>query len=318
MKILSSEEFEEIRNWMYRNARPLEMALWKYLFEGGEKETFLQVLSCYQNKDGGFGKGVEPDCWNQESSPYAAQAVIRILRTAGILEKMESTNPILQGILRYLESGVYSDGEGWYFSIPSNDNYPRAPWWTFNEEQNRLQSMGITAGLCAFILSCGEKNSPIYKKAYEYTALILKKAASAEEFGEMGIGNISLLLEAVERNGLAGEIPCDGLAEWLREAANRSIERDPEKWQYYTSRPSDFIQSPDSPCYRGNEEIVEKELDYTLETRNPGGVWDITWSWFDLTEQYPEEFAVTKNWWKAWKAIEKVRFLKNFGRYNAE
>ena len=60
-----------------------------------------------------------------------------------------------------------------------------------------------------------------------------------------------------------------------------------------------------------------KELDYLIDTRNPGGVWDITWSWFDLGEKYAKEFAISANWWMGVKAIDKVGFLKSFGRVDA-
>ena len=59
---------------------------------------------------------------------------------------------------------------------------------------------------------------------------------------------------------------------------------------------------------------METELDYLIDTRNPGGVWNITWTWFDLGEIYPKEFAVSENWWMSSKAIEKMRFLRAFGR----
>lgn len=45
----------QARNFVYRNARPLELARWKYLFEGGSREEVLTALASYQNDDGGFG-----------------------------------------------------------------------------------------------------------------------------------------------------------------------------------------------------------------------------------------------------------------------
>jgi hypothetical protein len=58
---LSPAAFEEIRGWVSRNARPLDFALWRYHFEGGSAEDVLRALALYQNADGGFGKGIEPD-----------------------------------------------------------------------------------------------------------------------------------------------------------------------------------------------------------------------------------------------------------------
>lgn len=39
----------------------------------------------------------------------------------------------------------------------------------------------------------------------------------------------------------------------------------------------------------------------------------ITWTWFDNNGKYTKEFAISENWWKSYKAIENLCFLKNFG-----
>ena len=65
------------------------------------------------------------------------------------------------------------------------------------------------------------------------------------------------------------------------------------------------------------EEITEKELDYLIDTRPAGGVWGITWQWWDLYEKYPKEFAISENWWNEDPdvgAIGKLKFLRNFSR----
>lgn len=60
--------FEKSQKFIYRNARPLELALWKYHFEKGNKSDVLNILSAYQNEDGGFAYGIEPDNWNVNST----------------------------------------------------------------------------------------------------------------------------------------------------------------------------------------------------------------------------------------------------------
>lgn len=316
MKMLEKKDYQEIRTWIHRNARPLDMALWNYYFEKGRKEDVADALAYYQNEDGGFGNAVEPDCWNSESSPYATLIAAGILRQTEFIEDAGTEHPMVQGILRYLDSGVHSDEEGWFFSIPSNNDCPRAPWGTYSEEENKAQEMGVTAFLCSFIIRYGDKDSGLYKKAIHLTRMILDKAAEAENFGEMGAGGVSILVGELMQSGLSSSFECGALIPRLAEVANSSIERDPEKWAGYTPRPSEFIFVPDSPLYKGNEDIVNTELDYLIDTRNPGGVWSITWSWFDLGEKYPKEFAISENWWMASKAIEKLRFLINFGRVN--
>lgn len=52
MNILSKQDMEEIRIWMYRGARPLDLARWQYHFESGSKDAVLDTLRVYQNKGG--------------------------------------------------------------------------------------------------------------------------------------------------------------------------------------------------------------------------------------------------------------------------
>ena len=269
------------------------------------------MLRFYQNEDGGFGNGVEPDSWNPESSPYATMIAAGMLRGIGLAEQGQ---PILEGIFRYLESGVHTSERGWHFGIPSNDRYPRAPWWCYSEELNAVQDMGITAALCALILRYGRGHGALYERACGYVDQILEQAAARENFGEMGAGALGILVQDIEAAGLTGRFDCGRVKEMLPELVNRTIERNVAKWAEYTPRPSEFIAFPESVYYPGNEAIVETELDYLIDTRNPGGVWNITWTWFDLGEIYPKEFAVSENWWMSSKAIEKMRFLRAFGR----
>lgn len=39
--------FEKARAFIYRNARPLDLARWQYHFEGGSKEAVLTALAAY-------------------------------------------------------------------------------------------------------------------------------------------------------------------------------------------------------------------------------------------------------------------------------
>ena len=79
--------------WIKRCARPLEVARWEYLFEGGSRERVLEILGAYQNEDGGFGHGLKPDFWLPSSSPMATWAAVRILSEVDV-EPRESNGAI--------------------------------------------------------------------------------------------------------------------------------------------------------------------------------------------------------------------------------
>lgn len=87
----------------------------------------LKVLSFYQNKDGGFGHGLEPDVWNPNSSPIGAWKAMTILNGIGFCE---AEHPIIRGILSYLDSGdgFYTATKQWAYTRPSNNDFPHAIW----------------------------------------------------------------------------------------------------------------------------------------------------------------------------------------------
>ncbi|MDT8717675.1 hypothetical protein IAI10_13470 [Clostridium sp. 19966] len=311
MKLLNSKSYEEVRVWMHRNARPLELAIWKYTFEKGSKEEVLSELAFYQNSDGGFGNALEADNWNSESSPYTTLFAINILK---LINFMDIKHPIIQGIFKFLESGKYFGECGWFFSIPSNNEYPHAPWRTYDGKANETESIGVTAELASFIMKFFDKNTELYKRALAVSQRIIENLKTSTNHGDMGIEGYCVLLDTIKQINLENKLDYEFLLEFVKNLVFTSIERDTSKWSFYGVRPSNYITSPDNIFYKDNKDIVQKELDYLIETRAKNDVWGITWSWFENNEKYAKEFAISENWWKGFKAIEKMTFLRNFGR----
>ncbi len=315
MTKLTLEDYREIKLWMYRNVRQIELALWQYYFENGSKDAVLSSLSIYQNDDGGFGHALEADSWNPNSSPYTTLTAINILKGIKFTDKQ---HPIIQGIFKFLQSGAYCSENGWDFNIPSNNDYAHAPWWTYKMEANAVEGIGVTAEIISFILRYANETSEIYQKALTLSDVIINKLRISEHYGDMGIRGYCTLLDSIEQAKLTRRFDYNFLKEKLTKLVHESIERDTAKWVRYSRRPSDYIVSPESIFYKDNEDIVLRELDYIIETRPRNGVWDITWSWFENNDKYAKEFAISENWWKASKAIEKVNLLKNFNRVDEQ
>jgi hypothetical protein len=313
MKKLTPDSINEIRSWIYRNARPIELAIWQYEFENGSREAVLSALSHYQNDDGGFGNALEPDNWDPNSSPYTTLNAISKLKN---IDFTDTNHPIMQGILRFLGSGKHCVENGWLFSISSSNDYPHAPWWSYDPKANEYEHTGVTAGIVCFSLQFAERESVLYKRASAFADKLLSKFKETANIGDMGLTGYCMLLETINRLGLTDRFDTSYLSAAIKKYVDEAIVRDVSQWTNYCVRPSQFIFSPDSPFYSGNEDIVHKELDYLIETRPENGVWGITWHWYDNYGKYPKEFAVSENWWKAELAIGKLKFLRNFDRIN--
>ena len=301
--------FFDVQAWMHRNARPLELHIWQRLFEGGGVESVLQTLAYYQNEDGGFGHALEADSWNPHSTPYTTLNALDMLRTVGF---EDLSHPLFRGIFRYLNSGVDREAYGWRFSVPSNDAYAHAPWWSYDEARNPVESTGLTAALSAFVLRAMPEDSPVYAPALALGIGLARRLETGEDLGEMGLGGFIELLPMLRQK--EADLDFDRLDRLLHERVSAAIERDPAQWAVYGVRPSRFIHSPDSPFYAENASVVQQELDYLLDTRPQGAVWDINWQWFGLMDVYAREFAISEQWWKGQKAIENLLFLHRFGR----
>lgn len=308
MKLIKSD-LESIRRWMYRNARPLDLARWQYYFEGGSAEAVLQALAAYQNEDGGFGHALEADCWNPESAPMQTWTAPCILREVGA----PKGHPVAQGILRYLGSGAHFVDGLWQGAIPSNNDFPHAPWWTFTERSWEDWGYNPTASLTGFILQYDEPGSALYQKgealAKHAAADFIAGRTKSDDMHEVTVfWELLACCKAAGRTDLFDEKAYEGR---LKSAVRALIGNDPSDWtQGYVCTPSRFIRSPQSPFYPGSEGLPEQECDLLIQNRNAHGVWNLTWTW----GAYEREFAISENWWKANLVIQNLLFLRAFDR----
>ena len=93
----------------------------------------------------------------------------------------------------------------------------------------------------------------------------------------------------------------------LKKQIQEMITQDVSLWSVeYVCKPSLFIQSKESVFYKDNKDLCDLECDFIFKTQEDDGTWKITWNW----ENYPEQWAVSKNWWKYDMIIQQVKFLK--------
>ncbi len=297
----------QVRNWVYRNARPLDLARWQYHFEQGKKEAVIDILKEYQNKDGGFGHALEADAWNPNSAPIQVYHAIELLNEIGFDEKQHA---IIRGILRYLDSGMDYEEGIWVSAIESNNLYPHAPWWQRNGQNTGHDRFNPSAGLAGFGLYYGEKGSSLYDKCASVASEAAEYVLASEDLDMHVLRCFIAMTEYCRKAEVTDLFDLDCLEEKLRELVKNTITRDTSCWaDSYICKPSSFFRSRNSVFYRDNKEISDYEIKFIRETRNKDGIWEVTWSW----GAYPEEWAISKNWWQADIAMKNMLFLQNVG-----
>jgi hypothetical protein len=309
---MSREQYFKIKKWMYRNARPVDIARWQYHFENGTKDNVLTALSAYQNSDGGFGHALEADSWNPNSSP------IQTWNACELLFEIDcpGEEPIIKGILSYLDSQKDFDGQIWLAEIPTNNDYPHAPWWSYSDNVKEEWGYNPTAALVGFILYYGDRGTSIYKKATAIAKQAVSRYMSMHSLKDMHeLACYLRLFKCLEKRNIDHIFDLSHFRSKLSQNIYDVIERDTEKWYTtYCTKPSQFIDSLYSPYYAQNSDIMDAELDFILSSRNSDGIWNISWSW----GAYEKEFSISENWWKADIVIKYIRILKSFNRIDID
>ena len=301
--------YKAAREFIYRNARPLDLARWQYLFENGSKAEVLNALSFYQNEDGGFGHALEADSWNSHSSPIQTWTATEILRE---IDFTDNSHPIISGILNYFESGQSFEGKFWYNTIKSNNDYPHAPWWHTESDSTCHNDYNPTACLAGFIIRFAEKNSELYKLGSRIAKEAFEQLISAERLNDMHTIHCYIrLMEYLEELNITDIIDLMTLKNKLMEQVNSCITQNINEWETsYICKPSQFFNSKQSIFYCDNKEIAEYECEFIIKTQLGDGSWNIPWDW----TEYPNEWAISKNWWKSNGIILNVLYLHNFGK----
>lgn len=299
--------FEKARIFIYRNARPLDLARWQFHFEGGSREAVLRALIAYQNEDGGFGHALEADSFNPHSCPIQTMTAAFILREIGLADP---AHPIVEGMLRYLDSGADFDEahRQWLNVVPSNNDHPCAVWWKYGERGSSFK-YNPTAGLAGFILRHADPGSALYRRALGIAQEAVDWLLAGEPLAEQHVASCFIVLyESCAETGVQA-IDADAFRRRLSEMLRLCLDGVAEKWgKEYVSMPSDLIPSRASAFYDENAEIVSAQCDYIRRSQLPDGSFVVPWQWW--TEH--REYELAANWWKSDIIIKNMLHLKTF------
>lgn len=280
--------------------RKVEIALLNTLFFDGDQDEVIKELSLYQNEDGGFGYGLEPDYMNPFSSPIQTWQATLILRDLEI----SSDHQMIVNILSYLEKSYQKDIRKWALTIPSNNEYPHAPWW-HHQEQLEL-SFNPSASLAGFIFLHANPNSLVYLYAKEVIYDVLLYVSLKKD--PIEVHEMRCILDLVnDLDKMDKDILSPSLKERLLNHMDLVIEKDSSQWfTSYSAKPSSIITSYPSFGSSIYKDLLDKEIELALLSRNEEGLWNITWSW----DNYPEAFKKASRTYQAIIALNYLKLMK--------
>ncbi|NLV92767.1 MAG: hypothetical protein GX030_10310 [Firmicutes bacterium] len=302
------EAFLQAGRWVKRNARPLEAARWEYVFAGGTRERVLEMLEAYQNPDGGFGHGIEPDFWLPASSPMSSWAAARILLEV----EAGPDTPMVQALVDYL-CRVQDPTGLWPAVLPENNHFPHAPWWHWEEGVEERWMFNPSVELAAYLIHWSCPGSTAADAGWKTVGLALNRLIDCTEMDMHEIANYLKFTElmgprVMELQERTGHLLPD-VERKLTELVITAVETDPSQWdQGYRALPLTFVQGPDSFLCEALGDLVQKNLNFYAEQVDEKGLWPVTWQW----SAYSSEFEVAKRHWQGIIALERYRILRAF------
>ncbi|MBO8157149.1 MAG: hypothetical protein H0Z32_11865 [Bacillaceae bacterium] len=292
---------QKAREYMVHQARPLEAALYAYEFENGSREKVLEELLKFQNEDGGFGHGLEPDFRLPDSSPLATTIAFQMMSRVSL----DARHPMVQKGIRYFLN-TYDEQKGRWIAVPEKVNdYPHAPWWHVSDEKGEGDWGNPTAEIVGYLHEYGELVSGDFLDNLTERAMdtLLSYPDEIEMHEILCFDRMASRLRSPEK---------EKVYEKLRRSISQVIGRSEKEWEEYSASPLTFIDSPESPYMDAvDSPLIEKTLDYLITKQTEDGSWAPNWSWFG---NYEEDWPEAREEWKGVLTLNNLKVLREFKR----
>jgi len=293
MNKLSLDQFEKAALFLKTTARPLERTLFAWEFEGGSSKAVLSEVKKFQNKDGGFGHGLESDFRCEESSALATAVALHLLSDIGVTETEETVEKGIQ----YLLNTFNHEKQGWQIVPRAVENAPRAIWWNYSEDW-----------------AWGNPTAEIIGLLHHYKGLV--PADFLDEITSVALNYLNNLTmyeshELLSFLKLYKQLPASKQAviyHKLSDILKACVTIDSEKWDSYSLQPLQVVLTPSSDFYDLFKEIIPENVTYVIQKQTIDGYWNPTWMW----GQFEEEWKVAKQEWQGVLTLTNLKTLRAF------
>ena len=279
------------RLFVLRHGRVLERRVYDALFELGDPAGVAAALAAYQNADGGFGHGLEPD----KRVPTSQALDVEIA-----FERLVSVNvrapKMVEAACNWLTT-ISAPSGAVPILMPDIADYPRAGHWTATEYPAGLNP---TCGIAAHANTM-QISHPWVQRATEYCFAELE-SGRVEAEGHSLLGVTKFLASAPDpRRSAAGARRVQAA---LETATFFKLDATSDA---YGVTPLQFAPTPDSMAAAWfGADIVNPHLDALEAGQQPDGGWDIAWE--------PVSDA-TRSEWRAIRTVEALHTLRAYGRW---
>jgi len=300
MVTLTKYQLENLKDFVNRNARKLDVELMNYILGDGDEENIINELMKFQNEDGGFGYGLEPDFRTPLSSNMATTYALQYFEKI----KIKEVPDFLKKAVLFFENNYSKESQRWLPIPPRSDESPHAIWWNYDSEKYMKDSEwgNPTVEIIGYLLRYSNKFNKSELEMLKQMAL--KRLFEAQEIEIHELMCYQRFVHSLP------EQEKQRVYDKMSQLAVKQVEKDSSKWIGYVPRPLNFIDSPESPIYEVLKNEIEKELDYLIDNINTEGGWYPNWEW----HQYDTEWEKVKPEVAGMVTVRNLIILKEFKR----
>jgi hypothetical protein len=303
---LTAEAFERAAAFVVENARELEVARFAVHFEEGSPDEVDEELRAYRNADGGFGRGLEPDFYCEESCAAATVAALKILSETGA----PPDSDLVVGAVEYLLATYDPEVRGWRKVPPSVNDFPHAEWWHHPEGEGASDDPAFWA------------LTNVDAIAYLHDYPMRVPSAWLEEITREALTRLALLADEMKMHVYASyerlvrRLDAQrgaAVVSKLAAAAAVIVDKNPDNWAAFVATPLWIAPTPASPLLSLLPFDVDTNLDYEIVNQRRDGSWRPRWRW----REDPEGWAEAEQEWAGIVTLETLLQLRDFGRLEA-
>ena len=306
MERLGTSARERAHEYIKQQARELEKARLTWDTGHGDESAVMEALSAFQNPDGGFGHGLEPDVRLPDSSAICTSVAMQIMTELAV----PADHPMAHDAITYLIRTHDVTTGAWFQVPPHVDDAPHAPWW---DHDPHLEQQIANPG--AELVSAFYRFGHVPARWRE--ALAEKMVAHAESHHDtLHIPDLVCYRRLIETTEVPEQMR-QRLLSPLRSAVERLFVQnpDPDAWAAMGMGPLTLAPTPDSPFADQVADLVQDALDRLVAEQQPDGSWAPRWSWGD---RHPEAWRQAEQEWRGILTLEALRYLHAYGRIELE
>ena len=287
---------------LIEKGRELDVLRLRKMLAGTDEKLnalILDSLLRYQNEDGGFGNGLEPDVQAVVSSVLATNLAMEILNE---VDDCPAKELMVKKAVWFLESKFDKERHQFEFVPTEIQDFPHADWWN---DPSVFGYFNPTPEVFSFLCKHGEFLKTI---DLEEELDVLIEAIRSDAFvhcnQEHSIYAVVKLFRVLDepRKAMVKDAVSDSI--------HRTICLDETKWPIYAAQPYKFFINADDLLAKEYEDALERNFSYLKKIFDKEHIWWPDWKWSQFEDLFEEK---VKFEWLGSLTMERLKAFEGFG-----